>query len=680
MSPVGPPAARGPRQPGRGLIVAHIVAFAGAIVVALLSSGLDRWNIPLLAGITVFAIVSDLTHVEVGSSRLMVSGSFLGIVLAAVLLGGGPAAVVGVLTIAVGWLRSREPMCHLRNNIVTFAWAPLIGGLFFSWITHLARTGTDSAAYYVFVFATFVVSLGVNYVMVAGYQCYLDRTSFIETTREALAPLLAAQLFSALLTMAAAFVAARLGTIGLAPFALVLVVFQHLVGELLTSKERSEALRRLAITDELTGLPNRARFRDLVERQIALPEAETEGFAVMLVDLDRFKEINDTLGHHYGDLLLKRIGTRFAECAGEGNVVARLGGDEFAVLSVLERDRPIELELLAARLLACAQEPLTVEELSLEIGASIGIARYPRDGRDAHTLLRRADVAMYAAKREQSGFRLYAPSQDHHARRQLSVVSDFRRALSSGEIIVHYQPIVELDELRVRGAEGLVRWEHPERGLLPPGAFMQAVERTHLIGPLTHHVLDSALAQCARWRRAGMDLSVAVNLSVRNLLDRNLPKQIERQLAGHGLPPDALQLEITESMIMADPERALSTVTRLSALGIRISVDDFGTGYSSLENLRRLPIDELKIDRSFVTPMLNDKSDLIIVRSTINLAHDLGLRIIAEGVEDARTLDQLTVLGCDLAQGFHLSRPMSSENFTGWVAQPLDPTEDEEAA
>ena len=284
---------------------------------------------------------------------------------------------------------------------------------------------------------------------------------------------------------------------------------------------------------------------------------------------------------------------------------------------------------------------------------------------------------MYAAKRQQSGFRLYAPSQDHHARRQLSVVSDFRRALSSGEIVVHYQPIVELDELRVRGAEGLVRWEHPERGLLPPGAFMQAVERTHLIGPLTHHVLDSALDQCARWRRAGMDLSVAVNLSVRNLLDRNLPRQIERLLGAHGLSPDALQLEITESMIMADPERALATVSRLSGAGIRISVDDFGTGYSSLENLRRLPIDELKIDRSFVTPMLNDRSDLIIVRSTINLAHDLGLRIIAEGVEDAQTLDRLTVLGCDLAQGFHLSRPMSPENFDGWMAQPLDVSDDE---
>ena len=680
MSPVGPSVAPEPRQPGRGLVVAHAVAFAGAIVVALLSSGRDQWNLPLLAGITVFAIVSDLTHVEVGSSRLKVSGSFLGIVLAAVLMGGGPAAVVGVLTIAVGWLRSREPICYLRNNLVTFAWAPLIGGLFFSWTTDVAGAGTDSAAYYVFVFATFVVSLAINYVMVAGYQCYLDRSSFVEKTRETLAPLLAAELFSALLTMAAAYVAARLGTIGLAPFALVLGVFQHLVGELLTSKERSEALRRLAITDELTGLPNRARFRDLVERQIALPEAETDGFAVMLIDLDRFKEINDTLGHHYGDLLLKRIGTRFTECVGEGNVVARLGGDEFAVLSAHERDRPIELELLAARLLACAQEPLSVEELSLEIAASIGIARYPRDGRDAHTLLRRADVAMYAAKRDQSGFRMYAPSQDHHARRQLSVVSDFRRALGSGEIVVHYQPIVELDELRVRGAEGLVRWEHPERGLLHPGRSCRRSSEPHLIGPLTHHVLDSALAQCADWRQAGMDLSVAVNLSVRNLLDRNLPKQIERQLAGHGLPPDALQLEITESMIMADPERALSTVSRLSGLGIHISVDDFGTGYSSLENLRRLPIDELKIDRSFVTPMLNDKSDLIIVRSTINLAHDLGLRIIAEGVEDAPTLDRLTLLGCDLAQGFHLSRPMSPENFTGWVAQPLDPAEDEEAA
>lgn len=678
MSPWGL-SPRAPNRPGRVLICAQCAGFLLAVGVIFLTARSDRWDLSLMIGVLAFTIVSDLTYVEIGSSRLKISGSTLGISLAAILMGAGPAAVISVISCAVVWFKTREAPHYLRNNLLTFLWAPLLAGLFFRAAVNATGTAPNLAAYYVFVFATFVVVLAVNYIMIAGYQCYLDRSSLIDKTRETLVPLLGADLFSALLTMAGAYVAYRLGAVWLAPFALVLGVFQYLVGQLLTSKERSEALRRLAITDELTGLPNRARFRDLVERQIALPDVEREGFAVMLVDLDRFKEINDTLGHHYGDLLLKQIGARFTECAGPKNVVARLGGDEFAVLSPLSHELPIELELLAARLLACSQEPMTVEELSLEIGASIGIARFPRDGRDAHTLLRRADVAMYAAKRDQSGFRLYAPSQDNHARRQLSVVSDFRRALHAGEIVVHYQPIVELDELRVRGAEGLVRWEHPERGLLPPGAFMQAVEQTHLIGPLTHHVLDSALAQCATWRASGMDLSVAVNLSVRNLLDRNLPRQVEGLLSEHGLEPDALQLEITESMIMADPERALATVSRLSAHGIRISVDDFGTGYSSLENLRRLPIDELKIDRSFVTPMLTDKSDLIIVRSTINLAHDLGLRIIAEGVEDAQTLDRLALLGCDLAQGFHVSRPMAAETFTGWIEQPLDETDSEAA-
>ncbi|MGH2857231.1 MAG: putative bifunctional diguanylate cyclase/phosphodiesterase, partial [Solirubrobacteraceae bacterium] len=235
-------------------------------------------------------------------------------------------------------------------------------------------------------------------------------------------------------------------------------------------------------------------------------------------------------------------------------------------------------------------------------------------------------------------------------------------------IIVHYQPIVDLDDMRVRGAEGLVRWQHPEHGLIPPGAFVQTVEQTGLIGPLTRHVLEHSIAECANWRRDGRDLSVAVNLSVRNLLDRDLPRQIERLLAAYSLPPEALQLEITESMIMSDPERALATVTRLSALGVRLSVDDFGTGYSSLANLRKMPIDELKIDRSFVGPMLRDESDLIIVRSTINLGHDLGLNVIAEGVEDSATLDRLAKLGCDLAQGYHVSRPMPAEAFNAWLA------------
>jgi diguanylate cyclase (GGDEF)-like protein len=440
-------------------------------------------------------------------------------------------------------------------------------------------------------------------------------------------------LFSALLTVAAVYVAVQLGTIGIALFGLVLVVFQYLVGQLLLSTRRSADLERMATTDDLTGLANREHFHAMLGEKVQAAELDGEPFAVMLIDLDRFKEINDTLGHHYGDVLLRELGPRLARSVGSDGVIARLGGDEFAVLPGQRTEDPEQLEDLATQLLACVQEPFAVEE-------------------------------------GQSGCKLYAAEQDHHSLRRLSVLSDFRRALQSEEIVVHYQPIVDLDGLQLRGAEGPVRWEHPELGLLAPGAFMQTVEQTGLIGPLTRYVLERSIAQCAAWRQGGQDLSVAVNLSVRNLLDRSLPHEIEHMLSTHGLPPSALQLEITESMIMSDPERALAIVTLLSDLGVRLSVDDFGTGYSSLANLRRLPIDELKIDRSFVTPMLNDESDLIIVRSTINLGHDLGLRIIAEGVEDEPTLARLALLGCDLAQGFHVSRPMPPQAFDDWMGRP----------
>jgi EAL domain-containing protein (putative c-di-GMP-specific phosphodiesterase class I) len=286
---------------------------------------------------------------------------------------------------------------------------------------------------------------------------------------------------------------------------------------------------------------------------------------------------------------------------------------------------------------------------------------------DAATPLLRAEVTLYrsAPGTPVAPPRRVASSQDAQAR-ALNVIGDLPRALESEEIVLHYQPIVALGDGTIRGAEGLVRWEHPEHGLLAPAAFIQVVEQTELIGPLTRHVLDRAIAQCSRWRDDGSELSVAVNLSVRNLLDQDIPRDVEQLLSQHSLPPQALQLEITESMIMSDPASALDTVTRLSQLGVHLSVDDFGTGYSSLANLRRLPIDQLKIDRSFVTPMLRDESDLIIVRSTINLGHDLGLQIIAEGVEDRPTLMQLAELGADLAQGYHLSRPLPAPAFDDW--------------
>jgi diguanylate cyclase (GGDEF)-like protein len=659
----------GKRTPGHFVAAMQIGALLVLAVVVALTRHSYRWNFWPIAIITAFTIASEWTSVVAGG-RLKVSGSGLGLMLAAVLFGGGPAAAVGVLSIAFSWFTTREQLHHFRNNLAVFAWHPFLTGVFFQGLVALTGAGTQSIVYYLLVFAAYLMLLTLNFVLVAGYSCYIDGTSLRQKTVDVFVPVLSAQLFSAMLTMAAVYLAIKLGTIALALLGVVFIIFQYLIGELLTSKRRSEELHRIATTDELTGLANREQFRKAVEDRISVARLDGQEFAVMLMDLDRFKEINDTLGHHYGDVLLRELGPRLVDAVGSGGFVARLGGDEFAILPAVTAEDSTVIEAVSSRLFGSIQRPFQVDELALEVGASIGIARFPQDGDDSHALLRCADIAMYSAKETQSDYKFYSADQDSHSVSRLSVLSDIRHALAADEIVVHFQPIVDLDNLRVTGAEGLVRWAHPTLGLIPPGAFVQTVEQTGLIGPLTRHVLERSIAQCADWRRNGNpDMSVAVNLSVRNLLDRELPNEIERLLSAYSLPPEALQLEITESMIMSDPDRALATVKRLSDLGVRMSVDDFGTGYSSLANLRKLPIDELKIDRSFVSPMLQDESDLIIVRSTINLGHDLGLRIIAEGVEDAQTLDRLALLGCDLAQGFHVSRPMAADAFTDWLKE-----------
>ncbi len=655
------------RQPGKRLVWAQALApvLAGGLV--WLTAGEDHWSLAPVALIAALAVAGELMVMET-SGRLDLSSSFLALVLASVVLGPGPAALIGALAITVAWFRFRWALHTYLNNLTNFTWSPLLGGMFFYGTSRWADVGSGSVAHYLLVFATYLVSLAVNFLLAAGYGCYLDRVSLRVRAREMLVPVLSAELVTALLTLVGAFGFDRLGISGLALFGLVLASFLYLVRELMTSKHRSEMLQRVATTDELTGLANRERFREVVEARIAAA-GPGDAFTVMLVDLDRFKEVNDTLGHHYGDVLLRDLGPRLASAIGADGLVARLGGDEFAILPASGSSGPAAVEVTVAQLCTTINQPFTVDELSLEVGASIGVARFPDDGLDSHALLRCADIAMYAAKEAQTDYKVYAAEQNQHSVRRLNVLSDIRHALTGDEIVVHYQPIVDLDDRTVKGAEGLVRWQHPEHGLIPPAAFVQTVEQTGLIGPLTRHVLEQSISECAAWRRDGRALSVAVNLSVRNLLDRDLPREIERMLDSFGVPADALQLEITESMIMTDPERALATVSRLSDLGVRLSVDDFGTGYSSLANLRRLPIDELKIDRSFVSPMLQDESDLIIVRSTINLGHDLGLRIIAEGVEDAPTLERLATLGCDLAQGYHLSRPMSGGAFSTWLEE-----------
>jgi diguanylate cyclase (GGDEF)-like protein len=449
-----------------------------------------------------------------------------------------------------------------------------------------------------------------------------------------------------------------------------LVIFQYLIGELLLSQRRGEELAVMAATDELTGLANRKHFNDLVDAAIASLAGTPGTFGVLLLDLDHFKDINDTLGHQYGDDLLADLGPRLAKRIGDNGMVARFGGDEFAILPAVRTENMAALTAIVEDVMACVREPVKFDDITLQVDASIGVARYPSDGADAQTLLRRADIAMYAAKAERDGHRFYTHGQDSHSVSRLSMVGDFRRALlKDDEIIVHFHPIIDLRNGQVYGAEALVRWQHPELGLLQPAAFLEIVEQTGLIGDMTTLVLRKAIAECAAWHAAGRDLTVSVNLSVRNLHDDMLSTLVAQELDRHCLGPDALILEITESMILSDPQRALATVESLTEIGVRFAVDDFGTGHSSLANLRRLPVHELKIDRSFVTPMLNEETDGVIVRSTVDLGHALGLKVVAEGVEDEVTLARLEEIGCDRAQGHYFSKPIPPIDFMRWISR-----------
>ncbi len=654
------------RLPARGVIVVHAVLAALAILIIVLTARSAVWDGWAIAVIGTFTILSGLTYSESGTLRINIQGTPLGLMLAAAVLGAAPAACLGVVTVAVVQARMRTARHYLRNNVITFAWFPLVGGLVFHALLAAFHLHQSDLGWYAAVVPAFLSAIAVNFVGVAGYQCWLDRSSLIDAIRQTLVPVLSAEVFASLLTTAAVWIAVRTGTLGMALLGMMLLTFQVLVGQLLKSRARALELQRMATTDGLTGLANREAFGARVAELIASADAGTR-LTVSLIDLDRFKEVNDTLGHHYGDQLLREVARRLTACVGPEGVVARLGGDEFVILTPEVGDEPDAAVMRAQGLVACVQEPFAVDELAISIGSSIGIARFPHDGHDIHELMRRADVAMYAAKDAQSGSKLYAADLDHHSVRRLSLLGDITRGLDAGELLVYYQPIISADDFSVQGAEGLIRWQHPEHGLLAPGAFIDSVEQTPMIHPLTLLVLEQSIAQCAKWRARGLDLSVAVNLSVRNLHNPGLPDDIETLLARYAVAPAALKLEITESMIMADPELVTTTIAKLNGLGVRLSIDDFGTGFSSLAYLKNLPIDELKIDRSFVSPMLGSENDLIIVRSTINLGHDLGLNVVAEGVEDAPTLMCLSSLGCDLIQGYHVSKPMPAAAFANWI-------------
>jgi diguanylate cyclase (GGDEF)-like protein len=426
--------------------------------------------------------------------------------------------------------------------------------------------------------------------------------------------------------------------------------------------------KHLATHDTLTGLPNRALLRDRVDQAIRQSARTGRHVALMLTDLDRFKEINDTLGHRYGDQLLRQIGPRLQEVLRDGDTIARLGGDEFVIMLP---DLPSSEAALsvAEKIAEALQEPFVLEGVVVDVGSSIGLAVTPEHGDDFDQLLQRADIAMYVAKQDNLGVVTYAPELDSNSPTRLALLGELRRAVETDDqLVLHYQPKAELPSGRIAGVEALVRWQHPVHGLLSPAEFIPLAERTGIVRPLTWHILRTALEQNAQWAADGIELRVAVNISARCLLDANFPNGVAELLAETGVPAERLELELTESAVMADPDLALTILRALDEQGIRLAIDDFGTGYSSLAYLKKLPVHELKIDRTFVTRMDSDPSDAAIVRSSLDLARNLNLEVVAEGVETPEVWERLINLGCSIAQGYYLLRPVPAEELTSWLA------------
>ena len=436
----------------------------------------------------------------------------------------------------------------------------------------------------------------------------------------------------------------------------------------IVSRRVSNQGRQLAVQanfDVLTNLPNRLMLLDSLTQKIASVGTNKSGFAVMLLDLDRFKEVNDTLGHECGDVLLKEVGRRLMETVRHDDIVARLGGDEYVV--VLDGLSRQEVTQIAEKLIAALEQPFHIEQQSIDISASFGITIYPEHGQSPSALLREADIAMYVAKRSGGGYIVYSPEQEKLSRDDLSLKSELREAIHNDQLVLYYQPKINHHQHRIIGLEALVRWVHPQRGFMPPDAFIPLAEQAGLIGALTRWVLKAALRQLADLHARGHCISMAVNLSASNLHDPDMVDTIIDLMRETHVPPKFLVLEITEGAVMASPSVGISNLHRLNKAGISLAIDDFGTGYSSLAYLKQLPVNELKIDKSFVLNMCNDDNDAVIVRSTIDLAHNLGLKVTAEGVENQDTWEILSVLGCDTSQGYFMSKPQAADRLDQWL-------------
>jgi diguanylate cyclase (GGDEF)-like protein len=650
------------KQPLTRYVTAVVAAGIGCLVVLIASGGLnllDAQRPELLVLLVLCAVVAELTPLKVvlraKEGEITASNTFAFALL--ILYGPAPAALAFAMgTIVADGIRRRPPeriAFNASQYILTVAGSGLALSAL-SGLPHLHDPTSLQTSDLPGIVVAAVVFHALNSSFVAGAIALTERIGFWRY--------LASDLFLQGSTAGL--------LLGLSPVLVITADFSLLVLPLLflpllaihRGGRQAIAKEHQALHDALTGLPNRVLFRDRIEQAVRAAERRHGGAAVMIMDLDHFKEVNDTLGHHHGDVLLREVAERLKTTLRTADTVARLGGDEFGILlpDVLGAE---DAQAVAEILQTALREPFIVDGLTLEMGGSIGIACHPDHGDHVEVLIQRADIAMYSAKEGGRGFALYEPQQDHYSPRRLSLAGELRSALESEELELHYQPKADVVTGRIVGVEALVRWNHPRHGLLGPEEFVPIAEQTGLIVPLTRWVLGAAIRQVQAWQGQGYELSVAVNLSARSFLDTALAVDIPLLLERHKIEPKLLELEVTESTIMLDPVRATITLERLSEIGLRLSIDDFGTGYPSLANLKRLPVDMIKIDKSFVLEMATEHSDAAIVRSTIELAHNLGLQVIAEGVEDRQIWEELARLGCDYAQGYYLSRPLPADKL-----------------
>ncbi|HEX2051119.1 MAG TPA: EAL domain-containing protein [Actinomycetota bacterium] len=643
----------------------------GLVLLAVLVADAGRDGLLGELGVWMFAgyvLLGELLSIRVrrGSEQVEVTTSCAFSFALLLTLGPAPAAIAQVAGSLVADVVRRKPLTKAAFNVAQYTLSLAVAGLVLAVTTDLPRAGAgfrlDDLAGVIAAAGTFFL---LNFALLAVVIALLHGVTLRETVVRNVG--FQARTDAVVLAMSPIVVAVAERNLLLIPLlalpmwavyrsARVSFENERLVDVLRTKADETE---HRALHDALTDLPNRTLFNQRLAAAIDAASSSGTLVAVMLMDLDRFKEINDTLGHKNGDLLLQKVAARLTALFREGDTIARFGGDEFAVLLPSIGSAATATDV-ARRIETALEAPFPVDDMHLEVGASIGIALFPEHGGDGDTLLQRADVAMYSAKAGHSSHELYSAERDGYSARRLTLVGELRNAIDNRELTVHYQPKASLQTGRIDSVEALVRWQHPTRGMLFPDEFIPIAEHTGLIRGLTLAVMELALRDLRDLAGDGLTPAVAVNLSTHNLLDRHFDEQVTQLLRRWNVDPSRVLLEITEGSIMADPTRAMAILSALTDAGMEISIDDFGTGYSSLAYLSQLPVSEVKIDKSFVMQMADNASDAVIVRSVIDLGHNLGLRVVAEGVEDAASWHQLARLGCNSAQGYLLSRPVSA--------------------